>query len=81
MQPSNGNILLDKSAAQDLMDSLQIKVGTTASQQLPRGIDCSPATKLATEPAAWQMTCTPLKLTGGSSDYEDHGMPAQEPAG
>jgi hypothetical protein len=85
--PSNGRIiqpptkpLIDKNTAPDVLDTFQEKVGSTATQQLPRGIDCSPSSRVPDEAnldAAWQV---PLKLTGGSSGCEDNTLP-QEPAG
>jgi hypothetical protein len=92
--PPNGSIIQpstrtipDNNTAQDLLDALQQSVGNTAIQELPRGIDCNPASKVPDEMninAVWQMNaqhnCTPLKLTGGSSGYDDHSLP-QEPAG
>ncbi|PNF17496.1 Late secretory pathway protein AVL9-like protein, partial [Cryptotermes secundus] len=91
--PANGSIIqpptnaiIDNNAAPDLLDTFQEKVGSTATQQLPRGIDCNPPSKIPDESninAAWQVTqsgCSPLKLTGGSSGYDNHTLP-QEPAG
>jgi hypothetical protein len=83
--PSNGSIIepstqtiLDSNTVQDLLNTLQEKVGSTATQQLPRGIECNPASKVPDESkvnAAW-----PVKLTGGSNGCDDHTLP-QEPAG
>jgi hypothetical protein len=91
--PSNGSIiqpptksLMDKATAPDLLNTFQEKVGSTATQQLPRGIDCNPSSRVQEETdinASWQVTqsgSSPLKLTGGSSGYDDHTLP-QEPAG
>lgn len=83
--PSNGSIIepstqtiLDSNTVQDLLNTLQEKVGSTATQQLPRGIDCNPASKVPDESkvnAAW-----PVSLTTGSNGCDDHTLP-QEPAG
>jgi hypothetical protein len=91
--PSNGRIiqpptksLIDKNTAPDLLDTFEEKVGSTATQQLPMGIDCNPSSRVPDESninAAWQVTQSgrsPLKLTGGSSGYDDNTLP-QEPAG
>jgi hypothetical protein len=92
--PANGSIIqsptqtiLHSNTAQDLLESLEQKVGSIGTQQLPRGIDCNPASKIPDESnisATWQLNvqhdCSPLKLTGGSSGYDDHNLP-QEPAG
>lgn len=86
VQPSTQNIL-DNNTAQDLLDALHQNVGSSATQQLPRGIDCNPASRIPDETnmnTVWQLNvqrgCSPLKLTGGSSSYDDHNLP-QEPAG
>jgi hypothetical protein len=92
--PTNGSIVepstqtfLDNNAAQNLLDVLQQNVDSTAMQQLPKGIDCNPASKIPDEMhmnTVWQLNvrhgCSPLKLTGGSSGYNGHSLP-QEPAG
>lgn len=83
--PSNGSIIqpstqtiLDSNTVQELLNTLQEKAGSTATQQLPRGINCNPASKVPDESnvnAAW-----PVRLTGGCSGCDDHTLP-QEPAG
>jgi hypothetical protein len=54
--PTNGSIIqpptktiIDNKTAPDLLDTFQEKVGSTATQQLPRGIDCSPPSKIPDE--------------------------------
>lgn len=83
--PSNGSIIqpstqtiFDNNTVQELLNTLQEKGGSTATQQLPRGIDCNPASKIPDESnvnAAW-----PARLTGGSNGCDDCTLPP-EPAG
>jgi hypothetical protein len=83
--PSNGSIIqpstqtiLDSNTVQDLLNTYQDKVGSAATQQLPRGIDCNPASKIPDESNV--NAALPVRLTGGSSGCDDHTLP-QEPAG
>jgi hypothetical protein len=91
--PANGSIsqppteiIIDNNAASDLLSTFEEKVGSTATQQLPRGIDCNPSSNIPDEcniSAEWQPMhrgCSPLKLTGGNNGYDNHTLP-QEPAG
>lgn len=78
--PSNGSIIqpstqtiLDSNTVQDLLNTLQEKVGSNATQQLPRGIDCNPASKVPDESNV--NTAWPVRLTDGSSGCDDLSLP------